>query len=149
MIAALVMAGALATFHSTRTQAVSGTTLGTLISGNGSTVDLLILWRGSPGWLGKGGGGGSGGGSGSSMSGSIEYGDVAQTFSDSRVVAYQIGPDTTTVVDGDTGTQRGTYHQRVASPDGHVTDASGSFTISWVFVDGRWRIKRMETHSNQ
>jgi hypothetical protein len=37
-------------------------------AGNG-TLELLILWRGSPGWFRKGGGGASGGGQGGTMSG--------------------------------------------------------------------------------
>src|SRR5687767_5006800 len=31
------------------------------------TLELLVLWRGSPGWFGKGAGGASGGGGGGSM----------------------------------------------------------------------------------
>jgi hypothetical protein len=46
---------------------------------DGSTITLLVLWRGTPGWFSKGGrGSGSGGGGGSGTSGSYAYEYVSQ-----------------------------------------------------------------------
>jgi hypothetical protein len=49
---------------------------------------------------------------------------------------------------GDTATQRGTYYQRTILPEGDTVRVSGSFTATWIRIDGRWYIAKMLTHSD-
>ncbi|HEY1848341.1 MAG TPA: DUF4440 domain-containing protein, partial [Opitutaceae bacterium] len=59
-------------------------------------------------------------------------------FADFKVLSNE---DTaaTTVVDGDTAEQTGTYSQKVRSPDGQVFDTKGRLEVEWMRApSGQW-----------
>jgi len=67
------------------------------------------------------------------------------TFKDTKVIAYRIHADTTSVR-GDTAAQSGTYHEKTKSPNQQAVDASGHFDAVWVrATDGRWLIQQLMT----
>jgi ketosteroid isomerase-like protein len=52
----------------------------------------------------------------------------------------------TTVVDGDTAEQTGTYSQKVRTPDGQVFEAKGRIEVDWIRSgSGQWLITELET----
>jgi SnoaL-like domain len=65
-------------------------------------------------------------------------------FAEYKVLEYVLTPSATT---GDKNgvTQKGTFHQRVRTPDGQIVEVSGTFTAEWVLEDFVWHIKRMTT----
>lgn len=66
-------------------------------------------------------------------------------FSDFHVVS-NAEEVSSTVVDGDTAEQLGTYRQSVRSPDGQVFEATGRFEISWVRnASGEWLLSQVAT----
>ena len=53
---------------------------------------------------------------------------------------------TSTLIDGDTAEQLGTYHQKVRSPEGRLFDVSGRLEIGWVKdPSGEWYIAQLAT----
>ena len=53
---------------------------------------------------------------------------------------------TSTLIDGDTAEQLGTYHQKVRSPEGRLFDLSGRLEIGWVKdPSGEWYIAQLAT----
>jgi ketosteroid isomerase-like protein len=70
-----------------------------------------------------------------------------ETFKDFHVESYDLDLQST-VVNGRSATQSGTYRQRVRVPAGAVIEVHGRFTAEWVEVsEGQWRILRMGTES--
>jgi len=68
-----------------------------------------------------------------------------RTFADHKVIGITLTPATTDV-DGQTGTQQGSYAQTLRAPDGHAVKAGGRFDIHWRHQpDGRWLIVRLQT----
>ncbi len=66
-------------------------------------------------------------------------------FSDFHVVS-NADEASSTVVDGDTAEQLGTYRQRVRSPDGQEFEATGRFEIGWVRgASGEWLLSQVAT----
>ncbi len=66
-------------------------------------------------------------------------------FSDYKVLA-NTDTATSTLIDGDTAEQIGTYQQRVRSPGGKVFEASGRLEIEWVRgASGEWLIFQLAT----
>ena len=66
-------------------------------------------------------------------------------FADFKVLANE---DTaaTTVVDGDTAEQTGTYAQKVRSPDGQLFATKGRIEVEWIRGrSGEWLIAELET----
>ena len=62
-----------------------------------------------------------------------------------KVVDFELTA-TSTSASGAKGTQQGTYHQRVKSPEGEIVDADGSFEAEWSQqVGGAWLLHRMHT----
>ncbi len=67
------------------------------------------------------------------------------TYSDYKVLAVE-DVATSTLIDGDTAEQVGTYHQKVRSPDGQVFEATGRLEINWVRpAPGVWLILQLAT----
>jgi ketosteroid isomerase-like protein len=66
-----------------------------------------------------------------------------QSFSAFHVLEERMTPDLTTQT-GDTAEQRGTYFQRVTLPSAETIEVSGRFQADWRFVDGQWRLRRLE-----
>ena len=67
------------------------------------------------------------------------------TFKDTKVLAYRIHADATSVRQ-DTAAQSGTYHEKVTMPNQQTIDVSGHFDVVWVrAADGRWLIHQMLT----
>jgi uncharacterized protein (TIGR02246 family) len=65
------------------------------------------------------------------------------SFSDFHVLA-NTDVATSTLIDGTTAEQIGTYHQTVRSPQGHAFDVSGRLEIEWEKeTDGRWLIQQL------
>jgi uncharacterized protein (TIGR02246 family) len=67
------------------------------------------------------------------------------SYSDYKVL---VNEDTasSTVIDGDTAEQLGTYHQKVRAPDGQVFETTGRLEIGWVrAAPGEWLISQLET----
>ncbi len=53
---------------------------------------------------------------------------------------------TSTLIDGDTSEQLGTYHQRVRAPDGALFETSGRLEIGWTrSPSGEWLIQELAT----
>lgn len=65
-------------------------------------------------------------------------------FADYKILDYTLTP-TATTGDKNGVTQKGTFHQRVRTPDGQIVEASGTFTAEWILEDFVWHIKRMTT----
>ena len=65
-------------------------------------------------------------------------------FADYKVLDYELTAASTT---GDKNgvTQKGTFRQRVRTPEGPIVEASGTFTAEWVLEDFAWHIRRMTT----
>jgi uncharacterized protein (TIGR02246 family) len=66
-------------------------------------------------------------------------------FSDYHVIsnAYEAS---STVIDGKTAEQLGTYSQRVRAPSGRIFDAAGRFEIEWVRDEsGAWLLQQVAT----
>jgi uncharacterized protein (TIGR02246 family) len=67
------------------------------------------------------------------------------SFSDYKVLS-NADTATSTLIDGDTAEQIGTYRQKVRSPDGQLFEASGRLEIGWVRgPSGEWLIAQMAT----
>jgi ketosteroid isomerase-like protein len=53
---------------------------------------------------------------------------------------------TSTLIDGDTSEQLGTYHQKVRAPDGQLFETTGRLEIEWVHTGpGVWLINQLAT----
>ena len=66
-------------------------------------------------------------------------------YSDFKVLANTDTP-TSTLIDGDTAEQIGTYHQKVRSPGGKEFETSGRLEIEWAKdPSGEWLIVQMAT----
>ena len=66
-------------------------------------------------------------------------------FSDYKVLS-NADTATSTLIDGNTAEQIGTYEQKVRSPEGKVFDASGRLEIEWVRgATGEWLIFQLAT----
>jgi ketosteroid isomerase-like protein len=66
-------------------------------------------------------------------------------YSDYKVLS-NADTATSTLIDGDTAEQIGTYQQKVRSPEGKVFDASGRLEIEWVrAAKGEWLIFQLAT----
>ena len=66
-------------------------------------------------------------------------------FSDFKVLSNE-DTATSTLIDGDTAEQIGTYRQSVRSPGGKVFEASGRLEIGWVRdAGGEWLIAQLAT----
>lgn len=68
-----------------------------------------------------------------------------ESYSDYKVL---VNEDTasSTLIDGDTAEQLGTYHQRVRAPSGKVFETSGRLEIEWVRSPaGGWLILQLGT----
>lgn len=66
-------------------------------------------------------------------------------FSDYKVLA-NADTATSTLIDGDTAEQIGTYQQKVRSPEGKVFEAAGRLEIEWVRgATGEWLIFQLAT----
>jgi ketosteroid isomerase-like protein len=66
-------------------------------------------------------------------------------FSDYTVLSVS-DDATSTLIDGDTSEQLGTYHQRVRSPEGRIFEAAGRLEVAWVKdPSGEWYIAQLET----
>jgi uncharacterized protein (TIGR02246 family) len=66
-------------------------------------------------------------------------------FADYRVLANTDTADST-LIDGDTAEQIGTYRQQVQAPDGQRFDTSGRLEVNWVRDGaGQWLILQLET----
>ena len=67
-----------------------------------------------------------------------------RSFAGYTMLDYALTP-TSTAGDKHVVTQKGTFHQRVRTPQGQIVEASGTFTAEWVIEDFVWRIRRMTT----
>ena len=68
------------------------------------------------------------------------------SFSDFKVLENS-DMATSTLIDGDTAEQVGTYHQKVLSPQGHHFEVSGRLEIGWVRdPSGEWYIEQLATY---
>jgi uncharacterized protein (TIGR02246 family) len=66
-------------------------------------------------------------------------------YSDYKVLSNE-DTATSTLIDGDTAEQLGTYHQKVRAPDGQLFEASGRLEIEWVHAGpGKWLIVQLAT----
>lgn len=66
-------------------------------------------------------------------------------YADFKVLSNEDRADST-LIDGDTSEQLGTYHQRVRTPDGRVIEVSGRFEFAWVRdASGVWLIQQAAT----
>ena len=68
------------------------------------------------------------------------------SFSDFHVLS-NTDISTSTLIDGNTAEQLGTYEQSVRSPQGHLFKVSGRLEIKWVkdAASGEWQIMQLET----
>ncbi|HEY4989497.1 MAG TPA: nuclear transport factor 2 family protein [Opitutaceae bacterium] len=67
------------------------------------------------------------------------------SFSDYKVLS-NADQATSTLIDGDTSEQIGTYRQKVRSPEGRIFEASGRLEIGWVRdASGEWLIAELAT----
>jgi ketosteroid isomerase-like protein len=69
------------------------------------------------------------------------------SYSDYKVLANE-DTATSTLIDGDTAEQLGTYHQKVRAPDGQVFETTGRLEIEWVRTSGHWYILQLATFPN-
>jgi uncharacterized protein (TIGR02246 family) len=66
-------------------------------------------------------------------------------YSDFKVLS-NADTATSTLIDGDTAEQIGTYAQKVRTPEGKLFEASGRLEIEWVrSASGEWLIFQLET----
>lgn len=66
-------------------------------------------------------------------------------FSDYHVIS-NVDEASSTLIDGDTAEQQGTYSQRVRAPSGKLFDANGRFEIEWVRdASGEWLLRQVAT----
>jgi ketosteroid isomerase-like protein len=66
-------------------------------------------------------------------------------YSDYKVLAVE-DVATSTLIDGDTSEQLGTYRQKVRAPDGQIFEATGRLEINWVHTaPGVWLILQLAT----
>lgn len=69
-------------------------------------------------------------------------------FSDFHVLS-NADVATSTLIDGSTAEQIGTYRQSVRSPQGHLFDVAGRLEIEWVKEpSGQWLIQQLATFPN-
>jgi ketosteroid isomerase-like protein len=67
------------------------------------------------------------------------------SYSDYKVLEVE-DVATSTLIDGDTSEQVGTYRQKVRAPDGQIFEASGRLEINWVHTGpGVWLILQLAT----
>jgi ketosteroid isomerase-like protein len=67
------------------------------------------------------------------------------SFSDFHVIS-NLDVATSTLIDGNTAEQLGTYEQSVRSPQGHLFKVSGRLEIEWVKdTSGDWQIMQLAT----
>jgi ketosteroid isomerase-like protein len=67
------------------------------------------------------------------------------SFSDFHVLA-NTDVATSTLIDGNTAEQLGTYEQSVRSPQGHLFTVSGRLEIEWIKnAEGDWQIMQLAT----
>jgi ketosteroid isomerase-like protein len=67
------------------------------------------------------------------------------SYSDYKVL-HNEDVATSTLIDGDTAEQIGTYHQKVRAPDGQLFEATGRLEIEWAHTGpGEWLIVQLET----
>ncbi len=66
-----------------------------------------------------------------------------QSFSAFKVLEERMTPELTNQA-GDSADQTGTYFQRVTLPSKETIEVSGRFQADWRFVDGQWRLQRLE-----
>jgi uncharacterized protein (TIGR02246 family) len=67
------------------------------------------------------------------------------SFADYHLLSYEIAARATSLR-GTIATQRGSYRQRVVTPDGLTVDIEGSFRAEWQRqADGRWLLHSMRT----
>ncbi len=77
--------------------------------------------------------------------GRAAIGKFLEGFSDYKVLS-NADEATSTLIDGDTAEQIGTYRQSVRSPGGKVFEASGRLEIGWVKdASGEWYILQLAT----
>jgi ketosteroid isomerase-like protein len=68
-----------------------------------------------------------------------------EDYSDYKVLSNE-DVATSTMIDGDTAEQVGTYHQKVRAPNGKVFETSGRLEIEWQHTGpGEWLIVQLET----
>jgi ketosteroid isomerase-like protein len=66
-------------------------------------------------------------------------------YADFKVLA-NVDTPTSTLIDGDTAEQIGTYHQKVRSPEGKEFETSGRLEIEWArSPSGEWLIVQLAT----
>jgi ketosteroid isomerase-like protein len=67
------------------------------------------------------------------------------SYSDYKVLQNE-DVATSTLIDGDTAEQIGTYHQKVRAPDGQLFETTGRLEIEWAHTGpGEWLIVQLET----
>jgi ketosteroid isomerase-like protein len=66
-------------------------------------------------------------------------------YSDYKVLSNE-DIATSTLIDGDTAEQLGTYHQKVRAPDGQLFETTGRLEIEWVrAAPGEWLMFQLAT----
>jgi ketosteroid isomerase-like protein len=79
------------------------------------------------------------------VKGRAEIQKFIASFSDFHVLS-NTDISTSTLIDGNTAEQLGTYEQSVRSPQGHLFKVSGRLEIEWVKDEsGNWQIMQLET----
>jgi ketosteroid isomerase-like protein len=67
------------------------------------------------------------------------------SYSDYKVLQNE-DVASSTLIDGDTAEQIGTYHQKVRAPDGQLFETTGRIEIEWAHTGpGEWLIVQLET----
>jgi uncharacterized protein (TIGR02246 family) len=70
-----------------------------------------------------------------------------KTFEGFRVEAYELDASSTRL-EGDTATQKGSYHQKALTPQGRTMEVKGRFEARWSRQGGDWRLSRMHTEAS-
>ena len=79
------------------------------------------------------------------VKGRAEIQKFIESYSDFKVLE-NTDLATSTLIDGDTSEQLGTYHQKIRSPEGRTFETSGRLEIGWVKdPDGEWYISQLAT----
>jgi uncharacterized protein (TIGR02246 family) len=79
------------------------------------------------------------------VKGRAEIQKFIASFSDFHVLS-NTDVSTSTLIDGNTAEQLGTYEQSVHSPQGHLFKVSGRLEIEWVKdASGEWKIMQLAT----